>query len=96
MIEKVSTPLDEQETVINIQPNQVEERICIYTSMTTMLAKLWKIQKQRPDELLVVKDDKYGTEFSVPRNWIKIKPPKQYTEEQRQRMREQLARNKNV
>ena len=92
MIEKVSTPLDEQETIINIRPNQVEERVNVYTSMYTTLAQLWKLQEQYPDELLIVNDDKYGTEFSVPRKWIKIKPPKKYSEEQRARMAENLAK----
>ena len=90
MIEKISTPLEEQETVINIQPNQIEERVTVYTSMYTTLVKLWKLKEQHPDDVLVVNDDKYGTEFSVPRNWIKIKPPKQYTEEQRQQMAERM------
>ena len=92
MVEKVSTPLDEQETIINIRPNQVEERVNVYTSMYTTLTQLWKLQEQYPDELLVVNDDKYGTEFSVPRKWIKIKPPKKYSEEQKARMAENLAK----
>lgn len=92
MVEKVSTPLDEQETIINIRPNQVEERVNVYTSMYTTLTQLWKLQEQYPNELLVINDDKYGTEFSVPRKWIKIKPPKKYSEEQRARMAENLAK----
>lgn len=91
MIEKVSTTLDEQETIINIRPNQVEERVNVYTSMYTTLAQLWKLHEEHPDEMLIVNDDKHGTEFSIPRKWIKIKPPKQYTEEQKARMRETLA-----
>ena len=94
MIRKVSTPLEEQETDIIILPNQVEERVSIYTSSSNMLTKLWKLHEQRPDELLVVKDDKYGTEFSAPRTWIKVKPPKQYSEEQKEKMRAVLAANK--
>lgn len=92
LVEKVSIPLDEQETIINIRPNQVEERVNVYTSMYTTLTQLWKLQEEHPDELLVVNDDKYGTEFSVPRKWIKIKPPKKYSEEQKARMAENLAK----
>ena len=92
MVEKVSTPLDEQETIINIRPNQVEERVNVYTSMYTTLVQLWKLYEENPDEMTVVNDDKYGTEFSIPRRWIKIKPPRKVTEEQKTKMLENFKR----
>ena len=95
MIKKVSTPLDEQETIINITPVQVEERINIYSSMTTMIAKLMKMHKKYPDAIQIVKDDKYGTEFSIPRNWFSIRPARNYSEEQKQRLAQQLANARN-
>ena len=81
MIRKVSQPYEEQETIINITPVQVEERINIYTSMTTMLNKLWKMHKSYPDAIQVIKDDKYGTEFSIPRDWFSIRPSRRYRKE---------------
>ena len=90
MIQKVSTPLEEQETIINIAPVQVEERVNIYSSATTMLAKLWKLYEKHPEDVELIKDDKYGSEFTVPRDWILIKPKRKYSEEQKQVMAERL------
>ena len=94
MVEKISTPLDEQELVINLAPRQVEEKACVYTSMTTMLNKLWKLHDKHPDEVIVIRDDQYGTEFSVPRDWIRIQPKRQMSEEQKQQLAERLANAK--
>jgi len=91
MTEKVPTPLDEQETIINYNPNQVNDRASVYTSATNTLAAMWKLYNERPDEVKIIHDDKYGTEFSVPRDWIKIKPKKQLTDEQKQLLASRLA-----
>ena len=91
MIEKIGNPLDEQETVINIAPVQVREKAYVYTSIPHELNRLWKLHEQYPDEVEISTDDKYGTEFIVPRDWVKIKPKRQLSEEQRRIAAERLA-----
>lgn len=88
---KIGNPLDEQETIINIAPNAINKRASIYTTMPNMLAKMWKMQEQYPDDVLIVHDDKYGTEFSVPNDWIKIKPKRKLSDEQREAAVARLA-----
>lgn len=92
MIDKISTPLEEQETIINISPNQVSVTASVYSSLQSHINKLWKLHEQYPDDVKIIRDDKYGTEFEVPRKWIKVKPPRKVSEEQRLAAAERLAR----
>ena len=91
MKEKVNTPLIDQETIINIDPRQINEKAAVYTNMPNYLQRMWKLHEQYPDDVEVYRDDKYGTEFRVPRDWVKVKPKRQMSEEQRQLLIERLA-----
>lgn len=94
MVKKVSTPMDEQETIINIRNPQVEERINVYTTLPATMNKLLKLNEKYPNDIIITKDDKYGMEFSIPRNWLSIRPARKYSEEQRVKMAERLANMK--
>ena len=88
---KVGNPLDEQETIINIDPKQISDKASVYTTIPSMLSRMWKLYEQHPDEVELISDDKYGSEFKVPRDWVRIKPKRQMSEEQKQKMAERLA-----
>jgi len=90
MSDFVITPLDEQETTIDIDYR--EKRAYIYTSRSAVSKKLLSLCEEH-DEAEVVKVDKYGAEISVPVDWISIKPKKKRTmsEEARKAMAERLA-----
>lgn len=87
---KDSISLEEQETVINYSPAE-RKTATIYTSSQRDLRRLWKIYEQHPDEVQIVRDDKYGTEFRIPESWIRIRPKKEISEERRIAAAEQLA-----
>ena len=88
---KVGNPLDEQETTINVMPTQISNTAYVYTSVPSTLERLWKLYEQYPDQVSIVLDDQYGTEFSVPKDWIKIKPKRQISDEQKEILKGRLA-----
>ena len=89
---KVSNPFDEQETIINIDPAQISDRCTVYTTIPTDLKRMWKLHEQNPDDVLIVHDDKWGSEFSIPRKWVVIRKPRQVSEEQRLAAAERFAK----
>ena len=95
MIPKVSTPYEEQETIINISPRQISDCASVYSTLPAMINKLWKLHEKHPDEVKVVHDDKYGIEFSIPRDWIKVSPKRQVSEETKAKLRERLQNLRN-
>lgn len=53
-----------------------------------------KLAEKHPDDCQIVADNEDGSICAhVPVAWIRISPPKQYTEEQRQQMGERMRRN---
>ena len=53
-----------------------------------------KLSEKHPDDCQIIADNEDGSICAhVTVAWIRISPPKQYTEEQRQQMRERLSHN---
>ena len=53
-----------------------------------------KLAEKHPDDCQIIADNEDGSICAhVPVAWIRISPPKQYTEEQRQQMGERMRRN---
>ena len=53
-----------------------------------------KLSEKHPDDCQIIADNEDGSICAhVPVAWIRISPPKLYTEEQRQQMRERLSHN---
>jgi len=92
MIRKIGNVLDEQETIINIDPTQISKFATVYTTIPNDLKKMWALHEKYPDEVKVLHDDKWGSEFQVPRKWISVKRPRTMTEEQRIAASERLAK----
>ena len=93
MCPKVSTSFDEQETVINSSPAE-HGRAFVFTNVPKDLRNLWKLYNKYPDEVELIKDDKYGTEFYIPERWVTIRHPRQIPEAQRAALAERM-RNRN-
>lgn len=88
---KVTTPTCDQETNINYGP--VDGKMAsFYTCLPRDLKRMWKLYEEYPDEVEIKADDKYGTEFMIPQAWVRIRPPRKMSEEQRQAAAERLAR----
>ena len=76
-------PYEEQETIINLLPPQIESTGEIYTCMPHMVKKLRKWAKSRPDSVTITQDFGDAVSAKVDRSWIKVAPKRVLTEEQR-------------
>ena len=64
------------------------------TKATLTFSVIRKLAEKHPDDCQIVADNEDGSICAhVPVAWIRISPPKQYTEEQRQQMGERMRRN---
>lgn len=62
-------------------------------SSTALKSKLMRLAKERPDEVKVMAENKDGSAFfHVPISYIKVSPPRQVTEEQREAAGERFRR----
>lgn len=80
----------ERETVINY--NESPGNASVYTFNVALQNKLLKMAKQRPDEVIVINSKNPAMEFSVPRKWIKVNPPKQMSDEAKAKAADRLAK----
>lgn len=71
----------EQETIINF--NEAEATASVYTYNRALRRKLEKLAEERPEECQVVRKGQ-ADDYVIPKGWIKIKPPRQLSEEQRE------------
>lgn len=57
-------------------------------------AVIRKLAEKHPEDCQIIADNEDGSICAhVPVSWLRISPPKQYTEEQRQQMGERMRRN---
>lgn len=84
----------EQETIINY--NNEEKTASIFTYDKSLIRKLDKRLAEMPDMKLIRRGEDFA-EYSLPKKWIKVAFPRQYSDEQRAEMAERMkaARNMN-
>lgn len=82
---KSNVSLDEQETVINMFPGQVQNYANIYSCIPATMNRLRKLAASDPDCVRIEKEDDIGIFAQVPSSWISIRKPKKMslTAEQR-------------
>ena len=80
----------ERETIINF--NEAEPTASVYTCNRRLQNKLNKLVGANPN-ISVHCEDEESVTYQVPKNWIKVSPPRQvnYTDEQKAAMAERLA-----
>ncbi len=80
----------ERETIIVY--NQEEDGAEVFTYHRALQNKLNKLVGTNPDITILRQDEECAT-YRVPKNWIKVSPPRQvnYSDEQRAAMAERLA-----
>lgn len=62
-------------------------------SSTALKSKLMRLAKERPDEVKAMAENKDGSAFfHVPISYIKVSPPRQVSEEQREAAGERFRR----
>ena len=82
-MERKFVSLDEQETVINMEPRNREAEI--YSCDPKVVKKLTRYLQENPEDCHLISDDGYGICVKVPVSWIKYRPVKKrvMTDEQK-------------
>lgn len=73
----------EQETIINY--NQEEQLASCYTHDKALIRRLNKLMLKNKD-ITLVRAGQNSSEYSFPKRWVKIVPPKELSEETRAKM----------
>ena len=77
----------EQETIINY--NNEEKTASIFTYDKSLIRKLDKRLAEMSDMELIRRGEDFA-EYSLPKKWIKVAFPRQYSDEQRAEMAERM------
>lgn len=77
----------EQETIINY--NNEEKTASIFTYDKSLIRKLDKRLAEASD-IKLIRRGEYFAEYSLPKKWIKVSFPRQYSDEQRAEMAERM------
>lgn len=77
----------EQETIINY--NNEEKTASIFTYDKPLIRKLDKRLAEMSDMKLIRRGEDFA-EYSLPKKWIKVAFPRQYSDEQRAEMAERM------
>lgn len=84
-------PKEERETIITY--NEAEPTASVYTMNGALIRKLDGLAQSRPGDARRVKTYPDGAqEYEVPKKWVKISPPRVYSEEQKNAMAERLKK----
>lgn len=84
-------PKEERETIITY--NEAEPTASVYTMNGALIRKLDGLAQSRPSDARRVKTYPDGAqEYEVPKKWVKISPPRVYSEEQKNAMVERLKK----
>ena len=74
----------ERETIILF--NEAEGTAEIEAHNHAIKKRLAAIQRQRPDEISLVRQDGYSVTYTFPKKWLKIIPPRRASEKQREHL----------
>lgn len=77
----------EQETIINY--NNEEKTASVFTYDKSLIRKLDKRLAEASDIKLIRRGEDFA-EYSLPKKWIKVSFPRQYSDEQRAEMAERM------
>lgn len=79
---------EELETIITF--NEAEKTASVYSCSPRYIEKMKKLAESEPDKVKLIKQDANGADFIVPKSWVKIRPPRKISDEQRQAAAERL------
>lgn len=76
-------PACERETIINF--NDGEKTASYYTLNDSKKRMLMKLKDERPNEVVIKEMPGGGLEAVFPKDWVKVRPPRIMTDEQREK-----------
>lgn len=84
----------EKETVINF--NDEEKKAIVYTCNSKLIEKLISYCDKHKDKFKLICQDKISATFEIDKKLISIRQPRIYTDEQKEKLRENLKKNKKL
>lgn len=85
---RLNIPFEEQETHAYIE--YIENQGHVYSNHKPTIKTLRRYVEEYPSEVSAEIDDDYGYQISVPMSWIRIRPPKKYSDETKKRMADNM------
>ena len=83
---------EEKETIIVY--NEKDNTASAFTYRAALKRQLDGLCEERPDDVRKIKENaEGGTEYEVPKKWVKIRPSRILTEEQKEAIRERFKTN---
>lgn len=79
---------EEKETYINT--TEADKTASIYSNSTHWIQRMKKLMEQYPDKVKLEYEDANGASFIFPKSWMKVRPPREVSEEQRLAAAERL------
>lgn len=80
---------DERETIINILEAD-KTTASVYTCIASQMRRLEKLAEQYPDDVILESKDENSCTYTVPKKWVKIRPPRKISDEQREKAAERI------
>lgn len=84
----------ERETIILY--NEEEQTAEVYTCNEAMKRKLTKLHEDGTEGITFVRSDEYSVTYTVPKKWVKIKPPAKRTDKQIKTAMQNLLKAQNA
>lgn len=82
----------ERETIYTY--NEAEQSAQCFTYNKKLINQLTQLSEQRPEECLLLSDNGCGgLTYSIPKKWVKIRPSRIMSEEQRRELSERMKNN---
>lgn len=80
----------ERETIINY--NDDEKTAVVYTCNQTLRKRMDAIVSERPNDCKRTKENEHHAEYVIPKSWVKIRPNRILTDEQKVIAAERMRR----
>ena len=78
----------ERETIISF--NDAEKTAVLYTCNKALIRKMDNYLSSRPDDVKLMSADECSKTYSLPKQWVKVSPPRTVSEEQRLAARKRM------
>jgi hypothetical protein len=81
---------EEKETYINT--TEADKTASIYSSSYHWIVRMEKLAEKYPDQVKLDYKDEYGAAYTFPKGWMKVRPPREISVEQRLAAADRLKR----
>lgn len=81
---------EEKETYMNT--TEADKTATLYSNSRNWIERMRRLAAEYPDKVFLEREDENGASFVFPKSWMKVRPPRQISEEQRRQAAERLLK----